>query len=227
MMPPVWDLVRSRTPLAPFHSAAGAAALPASPVLQLSSSWSTTQISDALWVLGRVLIVLVIAWQVARLARYSFERATVSSAADASIRLLVGRVLVLVIIGVGLLTALDIVGVPLSAVVTTLGVVGIAISLAVQDILKNFFAGLYLLFERPFRIGEEIQVKDFRGRVEHVDYRTTIIRTSDNIQVLIPNATLFAEIVLNRSQATPSEPPSPADQPTTDALDGPNAARPS
>jgi len=83
-------------------------------------------------------------------------------------------------------------------VVATLGIVGIAVSLAMQDILKSFFAGLYLLFERPFRIGDEIQLKDFVGRVENINYRTTVILTADGVRVLIPNATLMAEVVLNR-----------------------------
>ncbi len=173
--------------------------------------WSQYEWVDVVSALARALLVAVLAWQVARLARYSFDRATLRSGADANIRLLVGRVLFLIIVGVGVATVLDIVGIPLSAVVTLMGVAGIAVGLAVQDILKNFFSGLYLLFERPFRLGEEIQVKDFRGVVEHVDYRTTMIRTEENIQVLNPNALLFAEIVLNRSDFRPLPKP-PADQ---------------
>lgn len=173
------------------------------PVQVLFDWWSQNQWVDVAGALARALLVAVLAWQVARLARYSFDRATLTSGADANIRLLVGRVLFLVIVGVGIVTVLDIVGIPLSAVVTVMGVAGLAIGLAVQDILKSFFAGLYLLFERPFRLGDEIQLKEYRGVVEHVDYRTTMIRTEENIQVLIPNALLFAEIVLNRREFRP------------------------
>ena len=79
-------------------------------------------------------------------------------------------ILVLII---GATTLLDTFGIPLSAVVTFVGVIGLAISLAMQDILKNFFAGLYLLFERPFRLGDVVVVKDQCGVVETIGIRTT------------------------------------------------------
>ena len=64
---------------------------------------------------------------------------------------------------------------------------------------KNFCSGVYLLFERPFRIGDEITVKDFRGRVVEVGMRTTSLRTEDDLQVMIPNAVVLSEVVVNRS----------------------------
>ena len=95
--------------------------------------------------------------------RSSFNFA--SRRADAHARLLMGRVINIVIIGLGVATILDTVGVPLTTFVTVLGVAGLGISLAMQDVLKSFVAGTFLLFERPFRIGDEISVKDQRGVV--------------------------------------------------------------
>ncbi len=160
--------------------------------------WTTESRVEFLWAITRGIIFLILAWQLARLARHSFERSAARTSADASLSILVGRIIYLIVVGLGVLTALDVLGVPLSSVVATLGIVGIAVSLAMQDILKSFFAGLYLLFERPFRIGDEIQLKDFVGRVENINYRTTVILTADGVRVLIPNATLMAEVVLNR-----------------------------
>src|SRR6266851_7692913 len=79
---------------------------------------------------------------------------------------------------------------------------------AIQDILKNFFSGVYLLLERPFRVGDTIRVKDQLGVVENIGVRTTLLRTSDNVQVLVPNATVFSEVVTNHTFAKPAEPPS-------------------
>jgi small-conductance mechanosensitive channel len=76
---------------------------------------------------------------------------------------------------------------------------GLAFSLAIQDILKNFFSGLYLLLERPFRVGDTIKVKDQQGIVENIGVRTTVLRTPENVQVLVPNAVLFVEVVTNHS----------------------------
>src|SRR5215213_4387705 len=151
-------------------------------------AWWTTELRvEFLWAIARGIIFLILGWQLAKLARHSFERSAARTSADASLSILVGRIIYLIVVGLGVLTALDVLGVPLSSVVATLGIVGIAVSLAMQDILKSFFAGLYLLFERPFRIGDEIQLKDFVGRVEHVDFRTTILRTKENVQVYVPN----------------------------------------
>jgi len=178
----------------------------------LISWWFSDTRGEVLSAVARGLIFLILGWQLAKLARHSFERSMARTAADASLSILVGRIIYLIVVGLGALTALDALGVPISTVVATLGIVGIAVSLAMQDILKSFFAGLYLLFERPFRIGDEIQLKDFVGRVEHINYRTTVILTAEGVRVLIPNATLMSEVVLNRGVSGPSD-PQPASKP--------------
>ena len=88
-----------------------------------------------------------------------------------------------------------------SLILTTFGTVGLALGLALQDVLKSFFAGLYLLVERPFGLGDELQIKEYRGKIEAIGLRTTALRTTDNTRVLVPNAVVFSEIVLNRSES--------------------------
>ena len=158
----------------------------------------------------RAVFVAVATWLAARLARTSFAFATRRTGADASVRLLVGRIVSMIIVGIGAATFLDTLGVPLTTFVTVLGVAGLGISLAMQDILKSFVAGTYLLFERPFRIGDEISVKDQRGVVETIGIRTTMLRNADNVQIIIPNAVVFAELIANRTNERKPEPPEPA-----------------
>ena len=169
--------------------------------------------------LARAAVVILLTLFIARRIRRWFERATSRTRADANTRLAVGRLLSVLVLVVGAVTVLDTFGIPLSAVVTFVGVVGLAISLAMQDILKNFFAGLYLLFERPFRLGDVVAVKDQRGVVETIGIRTTTLRTEDNVQVLIPNMTMFAEIVSNRTHVI-QRPPEPAVEPADPASSG-------
>ena len=95
------------------------------------------------------------------------------------------------------LIVLGILGVNSTGLVTVAGAVGLAFSLAIQDILKNFFSGVYLLLERPFRVGDTIRVKEQQGVVENIGVRTTELRTPENVQVLVPNAVVFAEVVTN------------------------------
>src|ERR1700730_15118691 len=118
---------------------------------------------------------------------------------DTGTQILVKRGLVVGYVVVMLLVRLGMLGVNSVSLVTVAGAVGLAFSLAIQDILKNFFAGVYLLLERPFRVGDTIQVKDQLGVVENIGVRTTTLRTTDNVQVLVPNTVVFAEVVSNHT----------------------------
>lgn len=77
-----------------------------------------------------------------------------------------------------------------------LGITSVAIGFAFQNILQNFFAGMLLLWQKPFRIGDEIKAKDFEGSVEDITIRTTILRTYGGEKVFIPNGVLFTEPVI-------------------------------
>jgi small conductance mechanosensitive channel len=144
------------------------------------------------------LVVILVALLLARLARSATLHALERTRADRWTQHLVGRLAFLGVLLIGLLTALGAFGIAWTTVVTLAGVFGLAASLALQDVLKNFVAGIYLLVERPFRVGEEIKVKEFVGRVETIDVRTTALRTADGELAMVPNAILFAEIILNR-----------------------------
>lgn len=102
----------------------------------------------------------------------------------------------------GILTTLDAVGVDLTAVVTVLGVTGLAVSLALQDVLRNFVAGLYILLEQPFSIGDQIALRDVSGNVLNIELRTTRLRTHTGAQVIVPNSVVMTEVVTNRSLTT-------------------------
>ena len=86
-------------------------------------------------------------------------------------------------------------------VLTSFGVVGLVLGLSVQDILRNFFSGLYILVERPFRIGDTIQVVpgvvDYTGVVAEISFRTTQLRTADGRELIVPNAVLMNSPVVN------------------------------
>jgi small-conductance mechanosensitive channel len=86
-----------------------------------------------------------------------------------------------------------------TAVVASLSVATVALSLSLQDILKNFVAGVYLLLEQPFKIGDQLVVRGVAGEVQGIEIRTTILRTEEGLQVLIPNNVIFTEVLTNRS----------------------------
>ena len=90
-------------------------------------------------------------------------------------------------------------GLDLGDIIATLGIGSIAIGFAFQDIVKNFLAGIILLIEEPFRIGDEVVINDYQGKVENISIRTTQIRTYDGEKVLLPNATVFTDAVKVRT----------------------------
>src|SRR4029077_1671977 len=82
-----------------------------------------------------------------------------------------------------------------SDLIKILGIGGVAIGFAFQNILQNFLAGLLLLWAQPFRVGDEIKLDAYEGTVEEIQARATIIKTYDERRVVIPNADLFTHSV--------------------------------
>jgi small conductance mechanosensitive channel len=77
------------------------------------------------------------------------------------------------------------------------GLAGLALAFALQNILENFVAGLLILIRRPFRRGDQIVTNEFAGVVMDIDLRVTRLRVFDGEEVLIPNATVFTEPITN------------------------------
>jgi small-conductance mechanosensitive channel len=109
-----------------------------------------------------------------------------------------------VLIGLfGLITVLENVGVDVNSLVVSLGVGSLAVGLAAQDTLANMFAGFTLMLDRPFRIGERIQLGTGEvGDVETIGIRATRLRTLDESLLVIPNSVLTKEKVVNLSRPT-------------------------
>jgi small conductance mechanosensitive channel len=165
-----------------------------------------TQLTGGGLVELQAFLVLIVSFVGARLALSWTGSAMRRARVDLGTQILVKRALLIAWLIVTLVVVLGILGVNPTGLLAVAGAVGLAFSLAIQDILKNFFSGVYLLLERPFRVGDTIRVKDQVGVVENIGVRTTLLRTTDNVQVLVPNATIFSEVVTNHTYARPREP---------------------
>ncbi|MCV2489918.1 mechanosensitive ion channel family protein [Geodermatophilus sp. YIM 151500] len=117
--------------------------------------------------------------------------------ADRHAGLLIGRFLSILVVAVGLVYALDLMGVRIGPLVGALGVGGIALAFAAQDLLSNFIAGILLQIRRPFRVGEQISSNDHEGTVADVNLRTTVLRTYDGLVVHLPNAEVLKAAIVN------------------------------
>jgi small conductance mechanosensitive channel len=88
-----------------------------------------------------------------------------------------------------------------TAFLTGLGILGFTIGFALQDIMKNFASGIILLLQQPFHVGETIGVKGFDGTVLAIDLRATEMRAADGRVVILPNADVLANPIINYSRA--------------------------
>ena len=108
-------------------------------------------------------------------------------------------VIYVAVLTIGFFVALTIVG--LDGAVTSLlagvGIVGLALGFAFQDIAANFISGVLIAVGQPFRVGDIIKSGDNFGTVTDINLRTTTVRTFQGIEVLIPNKNLFQEVVEN------------------------------
>ena len=145
------------------------------------------------------LLVAVAAAFAARMLRRRIERGLGKTRLDANLVALAANGAAIGTYVVAVTFVLALLGASWSVLVAVLGAGTVALSLALQDILRSFVAGVYLLLERPFAIGDRIRVRDVEGAVEGIDIRTTRLRTDADERVLVPNATVFAEVVTNRS----------------------------
>ncbi|MEM6281340.1 MAG: mechanosensitive ion channel domain-containing protein [Chloroflexota bacterium] len=112
---------------------------------------------------------------------------------EKTLGILLGRLVRGALIGVGVLVGMT-VALPTfqpSELLQLLGVGGIAIGFAFRDIFENFLAGILILLDQPFQIGDQIITGEYEGTVREIQIRATYIRTYDGRQVVIPNSNIL------------------------------------
>jgi small conductance mechanosensitive channel len=119
---------------------------------------------------------------------------------EAMIHLLINNVYQVVLFVIGGLMALSQVGVNVAAALTGLGVAGIAFGLAAQDTLANIIAGVVILWDQPFLVGDFVTAGGEYGRVTNITLRTTRIRTQENCYVVIPNRSIIDSVLVNHTK---------------------------
>lgn len=111
----------------------------------------------------------------------------------------IGTILRYVIVTVGFLVILQTLGIDLTTLNVLAGAVGIGVGFGLQNVANNFISGLIILFERPIKVGDRIEVDDVHGEVTSIGARSTTIRTNDNIAIIVPNSKFISENVINWS----------------------------
>src|SRR5258708_30882498 len=143
-------------------------------------------------------VVVAVAVVLGRAVRVVTMRRVTKHRAQGNATILLGNLAQLAVIALGILVVLAIYTQgAFGWILTSFSVVGIVIGLSLQDIMRNFFAGVWVLVERPFRIGDTIEVSGYTGLVEEITFRTTLLRTEDGRQVIVPNGDFMTKPVVN------------------------------
>lgn len=165
-------------------------------------SIGTLQISLAS--LTVMLVVLVGIFVVARgLGTLVGSRLLARTAMDRGLQYAIGRMTYYLLLVLGLLIALQTSGIEVGSLTVVLGALGVGVGFGLQTVVNNFVSGLILLVERPVQVGDRIEVGGTGGRVERIGGRSTTIVTSDNITLIIPNADLVTQPIINWSHGDP------------------------
>jgi small-conductance mechanosensitive channel len=102
-----------------------------------------------------------------------------------------------VFIAVGFLLGLGVLGLDLTKVTILAGAFGVGIGFGLQSVVNNFVSGLILLFERPFHVGDTVQVGEVVGEVARIGMRASTVRTAQGAEIIVPNAQLVTDRLTN------------------------------
>ena len=115
----------------------------------------------------------------------------------------VTRFIKYIILIIGFFIAFQVLGVNLSSLAFLAGVIGLGIGFGMQNIISNFISGIIILFEKPIKEGEYVEVAGYDGIVSDIRARSTTITTRDNISIIVPNSNFITSNVINWSHRDP------------------------
>ena len=149
---------------------------------------------------GEILLVIglvVVGYYGSRFLTYLLGRRMNKASMQADIVHVIKRVIFVVFLVVVALTALSLLGIPLTAFAFATGAIAIGVGFGAQNIINNFISGWILMAERPIRINDFIEIDSAQGIVEAVGTRSTRIRRTDGVHLLVPNSQLLERTVVN------------------------------
>lgn len=142
----------------------------------------------AIWLIGKW-----IADRVTGLVKKVMTRAHL----DVMLVQFLGTIINAVLLAVVIIAALDNLGVPTTSMLAVFGAAGLAVGLALKDSLGNFAAGVMLIVFRPFKVGDFIEAAGISGVPEEIRVFSTVMRTPDNRQIIVPNGQIANGVIIN------------------------------
>ena len=144
----------------------------------------------AIYLVGRIVV---------RILTGLLEKLMVRAKVDATLSSFLSNIAHYVLITFVVLMALESLGVDTTSLAAIMGAAGLAVGLALQSSLSNFASGVMIILFKPFRVGDFIEAADVSGTVEEISIFSTLMKTGDNKQIIVPNGSIYSGNIINYS----------------------------
>jgi small conductance mechanosensitive channel len=145
------------------------------------------------------IVIFYVGRMVVRILTRGIRKLMETQKVDATLITFVSNLAGMVMLTFVIIAAIGALGVQTTSFIAILGAAGLAIGLALQGSLSNFAAGVLIVFFRPYKVGDFIEAAGINGVVVEVQILTTVLKTGDNKQVIVPNAQIMDSIITNYS----------------------------
>src|SRR5438093_3507122 len=154
-----------------------------------------------IWDLGFIIVALIaLFWFTSFQQRWVARRLAGHTHLDEATRQTIGTLVRYFTLVIGFLVIMQAAGINLTTFNVVAGAVGVGVGFGLQNIVSNFISGLIVMFERPVKLGDRIEVGGIEGSVIEIGARATTVLTIDNVVAIIPNQKLITETVKNWQQ---------------------------
>ncbi len=176
-------------------------------ILQRAWEWMNYGIAGSSFTLGKLILVLfflvALIWVTGWISRTVMDRVLGRRGIDVGVAQAVSTMLRYAIVALGTLVILQGAGIDLSALTVLAGALGVGLGFGLQNVTSNFISGLIILFERPIKVGDRVEVGQVTGNVRRIGARATTVVTNENISIIVPNSDFITERVTNWSHGGP------------------------
>lgn len=149
-----------------------------------------------------VIVALVVTYLIAKLVARALEKIFERTPFSEDVERLIVRASKYAVYIIGVLATISVSGFDLTSVIIGLGAFSIAISFAMSTVVQNFVSGVLVQADKAFKVGDEIKVQTFEGKVVKISVRTTVIENKDGDTIFIPNSIFITNPVI-RKKGTP------------------------
>ena len=152
----------------------------------------------------RLLVVLILmsalVWATRKGTQLFVNGVLARRGVDVGLREALGAILRYGLLSLGALVILQAAGIDLTSLNVLVGAIGVGLGFGLQAVTSNFFSGLIILFERPIKIGQRIEIAGVVGKVREIAARATTLVTDENVAIIVPNSQFISERVTNWSR---------------------------